>query len=140
LAAIEEAASSRAAPEDLLDAGLHHRAVAQGPQHQHAGEGSRHRADHQPTDQGEVDGAAAQVDPAADRLHDHRGHQVAGHGGQRLDLEHQHQQRGHEGAAAHAGQAHREPDQQAGGGHVQVDLQATGLHVDRWFAPTRPGC
>jgi hypothetical protein len=117
-------------PENLLDAGLNHRPVAQRPQHQHAGEGGRHRPDHQPADQPEVDGAAMQMDPATDGLHDHRGHQVAGNGGQRLDVERQHQDRGHQRAAAHPGQAHGEPDEQPGGGHIQVDLQGRTLHLD----------
>jgi hypothetical protein len=111
-------------PQDLLDAGLDHGAVAELAQDQDAGEGGRNRPDHQPTDQGELDGAAAQVDPAADRLHDDRRDQVAGDGGQRLDLEGQHEQGGHERAAAHPGQAHGEADQQPGGGQMQVDLQA----------------
>jgi hypothetical protein len=81
LAAIEEAASSSATPRNCLMSGLHHRAVAELPEHQHASEGGWHRADHQPADQPEVDGAAAQVHPAADRLHDHRGDQVAGDSG-----------------------------------------------------------
>ena len=52
-----------------------------------------------------VDGAPPPVHRAADRLHHHRRDDVAGDGGQRLDAEQQHQDRRHQRAATHPGQA-----------------------------------
>ena len=69
-----------------------------------------------------MNGAAAQVDRAADRLHDQRGDQVAADGRQRLDAEEEHQHRGHQGAAAHAGQADDEPDDQARKRDEQINV------------------
>ena len=73
-----------------------------------------------------VHGAVAPVNGAADRLHDHRRHDVAGDGGQRLDVEEQHEDRRHERAAPHPGQADDEADEEAGEDDKRVDHGAGG--------------
>ena len=67
-------------------------------------------------------GAAAEVDAAADRLHHHRGDQVARHRGQRLDAEADHQDRRHQRAAAHAGEADDDAHDEACEGDAEVDV------------------
>ena len=57
--------------------------------------------------------------PAAD-LGDARIEQVGADGGRRMDSEHQHQQRRHERAAAHPGDANQQSDRQPGNGEGRI--------------------
>ena len=81
-----------------------------------------HGAEGEPAHETEVDGALAKVDPAADGLHHDRGHEITRHGGQRLHPEEDHENRGHQCPAPHAGQAHYGADDQSGDAHPEVEM------------------
>src|SRR5438309_7093494 len=59
---------------------------------------------------------------APHRLHDEGCQQIAGNCGARVDAEQQHEDRRHEGAAAHAREPHGETDEEAGGGFQDVEV------------------
>ena len=88
-------------------------ARAGGAQDQHPGEGGGHGAEGEPQHDVLAHGAPAPVEPAAQRLHDERGHQIARDRGQGSDAEEQDQDRGHERATTHASQSDCEANQQA---------------------------
>ena len=85
---------------------------------EHAGD----RAGRQPADQAPVHGLRANVHPRTDRLHDRGGHDIAGDGGGGVDAEDEHEHRGHQGCAAHAGQSDHDPGDQAAEGKGEVDV------------------
>jgi hypothetical protein len=93
--------------QDLLEIA----ALTQEPEEQHTHERARNRAHAQPFHEAEVDGAPAQVHDAADRLHEEAGDHVARYRGEWRDAEEEHEDRRHQRAAAHAGQAHHDPHQ-----------------------------
>jgi hypothetical protein len=62
------------------------------------------------------------VHAAADGFHHHGRHQIARHSGKWLDLEEQYEDRRHQCAAAHAGQADSESDDEARKGDVRIDV------------------
>ena len=79
-----------------------------------SGEGRGNRADDEPADQAEVDGAPVEVHERAHRLHGEGSHEIVGDGGQGRDVEDQNQQGGEQSAAAHAGQADDQADPESG--------------------------
>src|SRR5262249_30465764 len=113
--------------ERVLDSVLRAAAVAQRPEHDDPAEGEGHRPDGQPLHQVTVDRALANVNGAADRLHDHGGHEVARDGGQRLNLEDQHQNGRHQRPATHAGKADGKADNQPGKSHPAIEMHAVAL-------------
>ncbi len=73
------------------------------------------------------------MNAAADRLHDHRCDDVARDRRERLHLEQQHQDRRHQRAAAHPGEAHHEPDEETGQSNREIhrdpDLASNPIEV-----------
>ena len=67
-------------------------------------------------------GAAAEVDTTTDRLHHDRGDEVAGHRRERLDAEADDQDRRHERAATHTGEADNETDDQTRERDAEIDV------------------
>jgi hypothetical protein len=102
--------------------------LLQGPDRR---EGCRNRTDDQPADQAKVHRALLQVDATTDGLHHHRGHEIARHRLQRRDLEDEHEDRRHEGPAAHPGEPDDEADTQPGQRQHPVDVHPN--------PPGRPG-
>ena len=80
---------------------------------QHAGDGAGHAAEGQPLGDAEVDGALAQVPPAADGLRHRAVGEVGPDRHDRVDPDDEDQQRRHERAAADAGQPDEDPDAEA---------------------------
>ena len=78
------------------------------------------RSGAQPPDQAEVHGAVVQVHTGTERLHRQCGDEVARYRRERLDPEPQDEDRGHERAATHSGEADDEPDTQAREGDPPV--------------------
>src|ERR1700693_3537008 len=99
-------------------------AVAERLEKEESEEGGGDRAEGEPAGEAPAHRAPAGVDGGADRLHDQRGDQVAGEGGERGDAEEQDQDGGHEGAPAHAGEADRESDDQPCQRDIQVDVHS----------------
>src|SRR5206468_2934880 len=83
-----------------LEVVLHTLGVLERRGYQHAQEGARHRSQRQPADHAVVHRTVLQVHRRPERLHDHRSHEVARDRRQGLDVEQQHETRGHEGTAA----------------------------------------
>ena len=87
-----------------------------------AEERRRHRADHHPADEAQVDRAGTQVHERADRAHHDRGDEVARDRGRRRDAEQQDQHRRHQRAAAGAGHPDEQADDRAAENDVRVDV------------------
>jgi hypothetical protein len=92
-------------------------------------ERGRDRADAEPPDQVPSDGPTPDVDPAADGLHRHRGDEIRGNRGGRVDAEEDQEDRGHERAPAHP----RQPDREAhdGGGEDDPEIDVHGPSISK---------
>jgi hypothetical protein len=104
---------------------LHARALTQRSGDEDTAEGGRHRPQAEQTHDAQVDGAAAEVHDAADRFHHGRDDEVARDGGQRRNAEEEHEDRGHQRPATHAGHADDRADEEAGN-----DQQRIQVHTD----------
>ena len=91
----------------------------------HAAEGAGNRPETEPLDQAEVNGASAQVDDRAYRLHQRARDEVRGDGGQRRHIEKEHEHRGHERPASHAGQPHDDTDAERGDGEQRIQVHGS---------------
>jgi hypothetical protein len=69
---------------------------------------------------------ALEVHGGADRPHHHRGDQIAGDGGGRLDAEQEDQHRRHQGSPARARHADEQTDDRASQNDVRIDVHADG--------------
>jgi hypothetical protein len=103
------------------------------PEHEYATKCGRHRAERQPAHEVQVHGAPPEMHPAADRLHHDRGDYLARHRRQRVDLEEQHQNGGHERTAAHPGETDHEAHEEAGHHHTRIEV-----HPPPPAKPTNP--
>ena len=91
-----------------------------------AGQRRRDAAERQPERQGDVHGALAPVLPRAGDLGDGGVGDVGADRHGRLEAEEEDQDRRHERAAAHAGEADEEADQQSGDAEIAVEMLTDG--------------
>ncbi len=104
---------------DVVHRGL---GVADQVQEVGAEERGRHRSDHHPADQLEVDRPGPEVDERAEGPHDDGGHEVARDGAPRLDVEEQDQHRRHQRSSARAGHSNEHSDNRATQNDVGIDV------------------
>jgi hypothetical protein len=126
--------------EDALDVGLRGVGVAHQVQQVGPEEGGRDGSDGQPLHQVQTHGSLPQMHRGPERAHHDGGHQVAGNGHRRLDVEEQHQHGCHERAASSAGHADQETDNRTPQNDVRVQALSLICREGLAFCPILPPC